>query len=220
MTAKRTDIDIDDLVEKYLSGKSEKFLSEYFGIARTAIRTRLLSREVVPRNRSEAMFERMRQATPDEIFHLTEKAHDAVRGRKRSEREMYKSAIKKQATLSKIGNGETMLSEWLADFGLDPVLQRAIDRYNIDIAVAPVAVELLVSKANPFSRSNDTRKIKHLCDRNWAVVYVWVTKSHFLSRDAAKYIRSIFDLVKADPSQRGQYWVIRGSGELYSRGKP
>lgn len=216
MAAKREDININDLIAKYLQGFSVKALSEFFNISRTAIIPRLRRAGIRPRNRSEAMYLRMAQTTSEEKARLAEKAHDAVRGKPKSFKAAAKQAKKKQLTHSQVGKGEYLLASWLEERGLSPVLQEAVGKYNIDISCCPVAVELLVNASNPFARATDRKKIEYLTNRNWTVIYVWVTKRHFLSEEAAEYIVSLFERTHSDPTLRGSYWVIRGSGELYA----
>ena len=73
-------VDVDALIELYNSGVSVKALAKRFECSRDVIVRRLESRGITPRNRSESMYLRMGQTSPEERMRLTDAAHDAVRG--------------------------------------------------------------------------------------------------------------------------------------------
>lgn len=73
----RVEIDLDKLVSLYNSGKSVKQLAEMFETDRNTIGRRLKSVGITPRGRSESMFLRMSQTSPEERMKLVAKAHIA-----------------------------------------------------------------------------------------------------------------------------------------------
>ena len=219
MSIKRTDVNTNDLIKLYRQGMSIKALSDKFNIARTGITSRLKTAGVPIRGRSEAMYLRMSQASPEERKRLTSFANDALRGSKQPEDGMVKRAKCVQQTGSKIGKNEDVLREWISDLGLDPIPQLAVNRYNIDLAIHPIAVELLCAAASPIYRTADRKKIKYLTNHGWAVLYIWVGRDGIFDTRCASYVRSYFDSVKRDPSLIGEYRVIRGSGEFYASGR-
>lgn len=219
MSRERVFVDADDIVNRYVKGTSENALAELFHVDRNTIRRRLLGAGIKPRNRSEGMYLRMAQASPEERQRLSKAAHDAVRGLKRTEADLCKRAIGLQKTKGRIGAGEVCLKRWLENRGLDCTLQYAVNRYNIDIfcdGVYPLAVELHVSPCDPLavSKTFNRAKVKYILNRHWNIIFVWVTKRHFLIERSADYITSHFEEIQSNPTIRSQYRVIRGSGEL------
>ncbi len=216
MSGKRYSLNIDNLVGRYLAGESEQAIANSIGCGRGTIRRRLLKAGIIPRGPSEAQLIRHLNTTPEMRRKMTEAAHDAVRGKKRSESEMIKRAIVKQKSQRYIGKGERILAEWLRNRGLDPVMQLAVGRYNIDIAILPIAVELLYSPGNPHTRATDRKKIKYLRNQCIHVLYVWINRRDVLTEEAADYIVSFRKEMELTPTKLGQYRVIRGSGELFT----
>lgn len=219
MATKITTINADNLVQRYLSGESEKALAEVLNVSRGVIRRILLSKNVKPRNRSQAMYNRMANTSKEERKRLSEAAHNAVRGRKRNPEEMNKAAITKQRKLSKLGAGELELQCRICKKGFECIPQFAFERYNIDLAFKPVAVELWSDPCNPLNqtRTHNVRKTKRLCKSCWAVIWIW-TPNGSVSESCIDYIVSFLDRANSDPSLIGQYRVIRGSGDVYARG--
>lgn len=216
MPAKNNSLDETDIINLYLNGSSIKKLSLDFKVSRQVIYRILREAKISIRGRSESMFIRMGQTSFDERVKLVKKANEVKRGKPANEESLQKSALTKERTLSKLGKEEVIFSEWLNEFGIKGVLQKAFGRYNIDIAVKPVAVEILFNPAEPLSRANDVRKIKYIGENNWSIIYVWISRNHFITKECAQYVASLIKKIKRNPSLRCKYWVVRGSGELYS----
>jgi hypothetical protein len=206
-------LDADYIVKKYISGISEKALSIELNATRGMIRRVLITSGITPRNRSAAMYQRMANATPKERSKLAEKAHDAVRGKKRSSEELIKRAISKQELMTYLGKGEEQLKNWIIERGEKVVPQLAFDRYNIDLAVGPVAVELLIGSINPLVRG-DAKKIEYLCRHGWSVLYVWLSCRGYPTEAHADYIVSYVNEVRRDPTLIGEYRMIRRDAKL------
>jgi hypothetical protein len=113
-----------------------------------------------------------------------------------------------------------MLHGWLSQRGYAGVLEQAVGRYNVDIGIAPIAVEVEVTPGNPLKSPRLRKRLGYLCDRGWLVVYVWVTRYGFMDEGAANYVAALCDAAKSDPSLVGEYRVIRGTGELIASGRP
>ncbi len=207
------------IVDLYQSGVSEKAVAERLGIERVVVRCRLLKAGVTPRNRSDAMYLRMSQTSPDERRHLTAAAHAAARGRIPREDEMASQAITRERTQKKVGNGERLFAQWLAGRGHVAILQKAVGRYNLDLAIPPVAVEIHVHPNDPLNRPRTRKRIEYLTDRGWHVLYVWIGKTHFLTEAAADDAIAFLQRAKGDKAVPGMYRVIRGSGKLVTEGR-
>lgn len=209
----------NDIVSFYLEGFSEKSTAEQFKVDRGTIRKVLLRNGVKPRNRSDAMYLRMSQATPEERAQLANKAHDAVRGVKRSESALIKSAISRQQTLQYVGMGEDTLNQWLIEYGLKTIPQLAVDRFNIDIAIPPIAVELTISSQDPLLDRSNPKKIKYLTSHGWSVIYIHIKHIDYLTKNHAYEVVSFVEQVRRDPSLIGQYRVIGRYSQIKSTGR-
>ena len=210
---------VNAVVNRYTAGDSEKSLAAEFSVSRAVIRRILVREGIRPRGRSESMYLRMEHTPADERRALTTAAHAFNRGRRKSADWLARQAIGKQITLCRVGNGEDIFAEWLRQRGLESIPQLAVSKYNLDLAIAPVAVEIHVSPANPLAIPRIRQRVKDLTELGWHIIYVWVTKSHFLSERAADDVVAFLQVAKSDPSSIGQYRVIRGSGQFVTSGR-
>jgi len=208
----------DDIIQKYLSGTSEKAIAKQMQISRSAVRSFFIRNGIQPRGRSESMFVRMKNATPEERQRLSKAAHDKVRGMKRSKKELIERAIIRQKNKSIVGKGERLLDKWLKERGFDTIPQMAVDKFNIDIAIPPVAVELNISSWNPLTNRHDPQKIEYLTNNGWAIIYIHIKTIALLSEVQADYITSYIKQVRSDPSLIGEYRVIGRDAKLKAIG--
>ena len=215
---KRLDLDTDDLIKRYLAGTSEKSLGELYGVARTAIRLRLIESGVAIRDRSAAMYTRMANTSAKERARLSAAAHVAA-SKPRSEDTLANMAILRQNDVSRIGQDEPKFSGWLTELGCAHSIQLPIGRYNADFATASVAVELWASTNNPMKRPRCIKKTEYFADRGWPTIWVWVGRDGVLIKSAAQQVVALLERIKRDPPTRGQYWVVRGSGKLFAAGQ-
>jgi len=217
MPTKIESSNFDNIVKAYLSGVSENQLAKINNVSRSVIHRILLKKGIKRRGRSEAELLKWSQMPKEKRKHQFKAAHEAARNRARSMGEMSKSAKTKQKTLSKVGKGEKYILNWFREKGFDAIPQRAFNQYNIDIAIGDsVAVELMRYTASPFRRESDSRKIKNLTNLGWNVIYVWVTRGDILVERTIEQIIPIIKRTYSDPTFRGKYWVIRGTGEVYT----
>jgi len=184
---------------------SEKQIADQLGVGRDVIRRRLLEAGITPRNRSEVMFHRMAATTAEERRRLAKAAHDAVRGVRRSEDELIKRA---QAQTRRIGEGEHTLLQLLEQRGVAPIHQMPVYKYNVDLAIPPVAVEVFRDAANPALRGAHQSKAKYLLDHHWAIVWVWITSEGEIDETTADQVIAIFKRTRRTPTLFGEEWVI------------
>jgi very-short-patch-repair endonuclease len=100
--------------------------------------------------------------------------------------------------------------------------QVAIDRYNIDFARGTVAVEIYSMGLHPFRSEQAVCRAIDLAERGWHVVYFWLSKSVGSRRVSAEGIAELVtraEFLDRDPSERRQYLVIRGRGEIVTAGR-
>lgn len=223
------DVPADEICRLYLGGMSEKALSTRFGVARSAIRPRLLSGGIVPRNRSKAMYLRMEQTSADQRKQLASAAHDALRGTSPSLASMCARARTKERKMSHATNEELMIAKWLIDRRLDVVPQKAVGPYNLDLAVnGSVAVELHLGGWHLCKRHRlrEPKRVKYLLDLGWSVLTIWTSPApnpkkngwtrgpgHPLTEAVSEYILTyVNELSRHEPPWR-EYRVIWGDGK-------
>ena len=174
MPRKITSINIDDLIKKYTSGISEYELSKIFGVDRGTIKSRLIENGIQRRNCRDALINRFSKMTLDEKKQLTKKANEKIRNSKRPVEELTKKAKSLQKTKSRQGKGEIEFCKELKKMGLNPIHQFAINKYNIDIAIFPVAVEIHITTTLPHKKAFVRDKIEYLTNHGWSIVFIHV----------------------------------------------
>lgn len=216
----RLPVDDAEIARRYLAGESEKALAAALGTSRSAIRRRLDRQGVQARGRSESMYLRMAQATPEERAELASAAHGAVRGKSKTPEFLLARALgveRKGAEAGSVSPAELMLAAWLREAGLTVAHQKAVGPYNVDLATGSVAVEVL---GGGWHRSKKHRKrLRHILDAGWDVIYVWVDgRRSPLTAGAAEYVIAHLEFRDRNPAAPRCYRVIRGGGQFVAEG--
>lgn len=217
----RVNIDAATLHNLYVVQElSELEISQRLKMSRPAVRRNLKVHGIHPRSHSEAGRIRMSRLTTEERQALSAAAHEAVRGRTRSWEERCKLAASREAdpSTSPQSPGEEKLAQWLQERGIAYTPQKAIGAYNLDFAMKPVAVEILGGTWHAGKRIHRERT-PYILDRGWLLIFVWDCAGSYLTSEAADYIVATLEEARRDPSLIGEYRVIRGNGELLSRGR-
>jgi len=213
-------LNIDDLVRRYESGESEKSIADSFRVARNVIRHRLVSAGVAPRGRSSAMYVRMANTTAEERLHLTQAAHDAVRGKPKRPETLIKSAKTRERTRAlEIRSGiENEFAKMLTAREIQFRRNAAVGPYNVDFAIDShsVAVEIFGGGWHAHGAHADRflKRTKYLMDRSWGVVVIWIDRRRTgLSRGAVDELVAHMNVCGANPPANRQYRVLLGNGE-------
>lgn len=209
----------DEIVNLYLSGVSVNALSKKYPIGRRGIDSLLRKEGVKMRSQSESELIKWQNMTEEQKKRQVEKAHKAVKRLPDShwDRVMRLNAKCKENTLSKVGHLETEFIQQFKKLGFEPVSQKAVDRYNIDIAINTTAVEIHINGANPHNAVSYKRRIINLLKLGWNVIYVKITSDVFIEITANKIGRMIH-LIESNPSSVCQYGMIRGTSEIVTSG--
>jgi hypothetical protein len=212
---RRTDIDLDYIVNEYVAGKSVKALAEEIGIARSGIILRLKERGVNLRNRSESMFVRMANTSPDERKRLAMSANIAKRGKPNTPEMLRKRALARHRF---IGMFEQEFIDAIAAAGIPVVPQEPFLGYNLDIGCGDIAVEIHTQTGSPLSGKH-LKKLMECIHAGKNMIYVWINPQKIrFSNTCYDKVVSLVESVRANPPERCKYWVIRGTGELYATG--
>ncbi len=211
-------IHIDDLVRRYVDGESVKALAESLGISRGPVQAWLTEAGVATRNRSDAMYQRMANTSPEGRAALASAAHDAVRGVKRTAASLETLARSRELKgFNKRSPGELKLAEMLRAQGLDVVHEKAVGKYNVDLAAGSVGVEILGGSWHRTKPHGE--RLRYLLDCGWDVIYIWVDPIyHPLGPGAAEYVISHFKFRERYPAGTRCYRVIRGTGQFLAGG--
>jgi very-short-patch-repair endonuclease len=146
-------------------------------------------------------------------------AHTAARGSKRTLEQLVEHA----RALERIGGhdspAEALMAEWLAERGEPSVPQKAIGKYNVDLAVAPVAVEILGGGWHSVKKTHAIRT-PEILNAGWHLAFVWNYEGRSaLTEQAADHVVAWLNEVRRDPPAIGQYRVVSGDGELLAAGR-
>lgn len=209
---------VADIAAAYQSGESEYELSLRYGVSRAVIRKRLTDSGVTVRSMSDAGKVRASKMTPEQRAAQAAAAHTAARGREHTEAERRKGAATRERQ-GKVGSaGEQYLIDCLRDRGLAPVPQKAVGRYNVDIAVPPVAVEVLGGGWH-LKKAIHVERTKRILNEGWHLLFVWNHEGDSaLTAGAADYVFAFLQEVGGHPSTAGEYRVISGGGQLLAAG--
>lgn len=207
-------IPFDQILLAYESGASEYALGRQYGISREMIRKRLIQAGVEPRGRSQAGTIRVANMTPDERKLQAAAANRAARMRTTPHIDKLRKALLNELAGVEGSNAELYVATMLENAGLEPIRQRAIGVYNVDLAMLPVAVEILGGGWHS-AKATHAERIPYILDEGWNLVMVWDYEGRSaIGQGAAEYLVSFTEEVRRNPPATSQYRVITGKGEL------
>lgn len=196
-------VDTAEIVARYESGESARSIGRDLGCAQGTVYKRLTEAGVPIRSVAETM----------------DRAHAAVRGINRTESELIERARAIEAAPGNVSRYEIDLRTMLADRGIVTIPQRAVHVYNVDLAAEPVAVE--VFGGNWHFGKDHRQRFRDLADRGWLPLVVWIDphpKHCGLHVGAADQVVALVESARLNPPARGQYWMVRGTGDLVAAG--
>ena len=212
----RFDHPVEKIISDYASGVSELKLSKIYGIARGTVAKILLDNGIQRRNGSQASYIRMAKMSPEDRKKLVAPAHAAAKGRHEAKETGIKRALTREKCFPRVGPGEETLYHRLYKLGFKPIRQKAIDIYNIDIAIGSIAVEVSIGTVKFLGRaSNQIKRIKKLSDCGYFVICINARTLEDFLFNINKIVADIQRACTNPPSTR-QYWVIRSSFKEFS----
>ena len=217
----RENISESDIISMFSDGIGIRGIYERLNVSIACVNACLAKHGVKTRNRSEQQFARMARATDDEIAHLVKKAHDATRGRKATNGELIKRALTLESRPSTFDSkGERDLAAMLLDRGINTIPQKAIGRYNCDLAAYPVAVEVFGGHwhwhGDHLARTEE--RVNYMLNQGWTVLMVANTETYPITNEVADYISSYIERFRSDPTIACEYRVIWGAGKFTTCG--
>lgn len=214
----------DEIISKYASGAHERELARDYGVERAVIKHLLVKNGIQRRGCLEANRLMMSKRTPAEHLKNTQAAHMAVKGKPQSDEFRRKVALGRERSGRLDSFGEKLIADELIKKGFEITPQKAVGRYNIDIAIPElcIAVEVFGGSwhANGSHADRFRERFNYLVDSGWVPVVVWFRKS--VNNDvsgAIKYICSLADSLRRNEPVRREEHVISRSGNPCSAGK-
>ena len=212
----RVSVDTDYIINEYLSGKSAKALAADIGHSRQVVYRVLRNAGIATRNRSESMYVRMSQTSPEERQRLSAAAHEAKRGYVNSPETRHKMAL---ARNKRIGAFEHEFIVALTNAGIKTFSQQPFLAYNLDIGCGNVAVEIEVGHGSLIHLPKIRKRLVDCLESGMNLVYVSIASKDFVVPDACyKQVISLVEFCRRNPPETCQYWMVRGTGEIYATG--
>lgn len=203
----------EKIVAAYLAGASEYALSQEYGISRGPIARCLTEAGIERRSMSAAGEVRATQMSPVERKRQAAEANRASRRRRVPQIDKLRRALTLEHRGNRTSAGEQAMAEMLAARGMRVTAQRAVGVYNVDLAAAPVAVEVLGGGWHSI-KSSHAERTPYILDEGWHLVMVWDYEGRSaLGPGAADYVVAFAEQVRRNPPTTCQYRVITGQGE-------
>lgn len=219
----RTGRDYPALHTRYIAGETISDLARETGIMASSMRRRFRELGWPVLSLSDTQKRIASRRSRQERLRNTAAAHAAMRGSKRGHAELVRRAkTHEKFPEALITEGERELSRLLQAVGLHEItFQKSIDKYNVDIALPPIAVEIYGGAWHGTGRhaARFQERTKKILDSGWHLVIIWVEKPHYpLTLEAARYLVTLSQFASRNPAAPCQYRVIRGTGEVVIRG--
>src|SRR3990167_2188406 len=209
MAGIRTYVDVDNLVQEYVGGKSLFQISKELGVSRACLTDRLVSRNIEIRSHTES-------------HRLSARRYaEAMREKQRGPLSYHERRV------LRIIRKKFMPTVW----------QEAIGSYNVDIAIVECRVAVEINRERPRktlrsrSCSLNPARIKNILDAGWSVLIVYCPPGfkyrgkcpirdtmyeRFNARKVADKIFSFCEFASVDKTGIGKYGVIDGYGNSTS----
>lgn len=211
-TGDRIQLPEDEIVTMYQGGQSEQAIAKHFNVARHAIRRRLERAGIKMRGIQEAQLLRFAQASEEARKAITKAANLAVTGITWPHNERVRWAQSREQTgkVGRFGKGEAEFATYLTQLGIDFVRQKAVDVYNVDFAVGPVAVELTCGTLK-YRGGNavENKRIKKLLECGYNPICVEFSDEGAICPLFMDQIISLVEKARGLPPFKREYWVIR-----------
>jgi very-short-patch-repair endonuclease len=207
-----------EIAARYRAGESVQALAQAYGVSRPNIDRRLHRLGVERRGQAAANALRMKRLGPEARLALAQAAHAAVRGVPQPEERLCKSAITVERKGIVASPDERALAGWLRAKGCEVRPQKAVGRYNVDVALAEsrIAVEVFGGNWHTAGRhaARYRPRLEYLFGAGWHPVVVWVTASHPLRHAVADQIFALHEARRRGEPLGRQEHVIRGDGYM------
>jgi hypothetical protein len=213
--------DLDDLVRRYQAGESALSIGRSYNVGSVSITFQLKKLGIPIRNNRDAALWRIMHEGPNAYMRGMRAAHRKIDGRAQPWVQGLARARTREIKQIGIRESEQRLAGYLRELGYEVTHQKAIDIYNIDLWLpeSEIAVEVYLSGRAQLDSPLNSRRLIDLAYRGVTIVYVLATKTRNIDARAAQYIATFSQLTQRNPTLRGEYRVIRGTGQLLATGR-
>ncbi|MCA8335225.1 helix-turn-helix domain-containing protein [Burkholderia multivorans] len=194
-----------ELRRRYEAGENSRQLAEALGMSRQTVLDRLKTTEAAHGPLTAAMNKHRDIARS--------KAHAAVRGRKKTEDVLANHAASQS---QRIGAGEDELIQALRERGHEVIPQWPCGRYNIDILVGSIAVELWFHSAANFLKAARPNRIKQVRNQGKSLVCIQFRRLDAFLGNLNNLV-AFLERANGDPAMLSKDWMIRCRAELPPR---
>lgn len=218
---RRHDLDAEEIARRYLEGESVYALARHYHAGLQTIRDRLRDAGVPIRTRSEARLVRLMQTSAEERQAQVQVAAERRRAQPSSEEALHRQALARQRrwddrALSAAGH---IIVRLLRSRGYKVDCFTPVGRYNVDITVGAVAIEVLTNTRHASSKRRGDR-LRSLMEHGYSVLFVRVDGRTVvpLCPQALQSIASFVAIRRRFPLQTNIFQVIRQDGKIFSFG--
>jgi very-short-patch-repair endonuclease len=127
----------------------------------------------------------------------------------------------KERNPGNVSPAERQFGEWLRQWGYEPTAQKAIGPYNVDLVVDRVGVEIYGGNWHYTGEAaaRFTARTQYILREGFWLLIVWIDERRYpLQVPAIGEFVTLHQQATRLNTARGQYRVIRGSGERISSG--
>lgn len=188
----KKEIPIDEVIEEYEKGTSVLAMSKLFGVSRFIIKDRLLSYGYDIRNQRDALILRHEKSTPEERRLLAHEAHRASSRRYISDREKEQRAQKRAFNC---GLGETEIIHALDAIEITAEQQWPCGSYCIDVAIGPIAVELMNRSTPKMKGDKFHKRAQYLRECGYCVIVItfrYIEEINEKIEEITRFLRSVY----------------------------
>lgn len=210
---------VDEIKRRYLAGETQTAIACSLEVTQASV-SYWVAKLGIQISRSEAASRRCGRMTDTERKALTTSAHFAVRGSEVPDCQLRARAVTKEYRQSHATADERRLAVWMGSRGLTTTLQKAIGKYNIDVAAYPVAVELFGGgwHAHGEHRARLPQRVRDIADEGWNLLIIWTHQNHLLGPEVTDDLIAYIERSSSDPAFRRQYRMVWGDGQFISSG--
>lgn len=206
-----------EIARLYAAGSTSGELAIKYGVRREAI-WHITNKFKVTRDIGEAMRHVLSKRTDEVWKQCAEKTRNALLGRRYDDARTQAFAKGRERKMVRFAYGEAALAKMLLERNLQPIPQKACGKYNIDIAVGTVAVEImLVTSANTINGARYRKRSEYLLKSGWNILYILCRRWPNVAREAisetsADLVANFVQSTKSHPAALREYRVIRSTG--------
>jgi len=207
-----------EIIQLYKTGIGAVSIGEQFGVDKNVIRRRLDEWGIPVRGVVEANRIMMAARTPEEHSRNVIKAHEAVRGSRRSKKSLRQAAQTNERNGTISSTHEKRFAKFLRKAGIAFTPQKAINTYNVDFSIdgTPIAVEIFGSRIRATLKSfapKFNKRSKKILKAGYILVIVWATEEFPIKRRCINKLVSLLDVFRESPTELRKQYVMLGNGE-------